>query len=286
VYVISASSLQGVAIPDINLFASFRSMTPTARIGNALFVYDVPQATNGMWVAQCRLPAAPLSDQDIDAGFGHQPLRHVYFDCARSWWYPSGGLMGWYISSPGDSLDPAEWFSGSTITARTRTAEGQPLFEIAHVPRPTPPDGLTRTARTDQGVQVSAPVNTTGPLAFEGYWLRHSTNVRPGSQVMILTAWRVTAVPTQMVSILAHLAADDGHVLATGDGLDVPIESWSVGDLIVQAHWLDVPKDVAPGTYWIQAGLYRLDNMERYRILKENQAVGDRLILTSIEVKP
>jgi hypothetical protein len=285
VYVISASSLQGVATPDINTFAFFRAMTPTARIGNALFIYDVPQATSGTWVAQCWLPAAPLSDQDTDAGFGHQPLRHVYFDCARSWWYPSGGLGGWYISSPGHGLDPAEWFSGLTITDRARTADNQPLFEIAHVPRPMPPDGLTKTARTDQEVQVSAPVNTTGPLAFEGYWLRQSTNVRPGNQVMILTAWRVMAVPTQMVSILAHLTADDGHVLATGDGLDVPIESWSVGDIIVQAHWLDIPDHAAPGMYRVTTGIYTLDNLKRFSVLSEGKQTGDQLILMDIQIR-
>jgi hypothetical protein len=61
---------------------------------------------------------------------------------------------------------------------------------------------------------------------------------------------------------------------------------WRSGDLIMQEHKLRLPKDVAPGTYWIETGMYRLDTLERYRILQEGQAVGDRLLLTSIEVKP
>jgi hypothetical protein len=74
--------------------------------------------------------------------------------------------------------------------------------------------------------------------------------------------------------------------LSGADGLGVPIALWQMGDLIVQAHLLNVPANTPPGTYWIQTGVYRFDTLERYRILKDNQAVGDRLILTAIEVKP
>jgi len=55
--------------------------------------------------------------------------------------------------------------------------------------------------------------------------------------------------------------------------------------VIVQAHRLKV-QDATPGTYWIETGVYRLDTLERYRVLQENQAVGDRLLLAPIEVKP
>jgi len=88
------------------------------------------------------------------------------------------------------------------------------------------------------------------------------------------------------LSIMAHLLDAQGRVVSGADGLGVPIETWQAGDMIVQAHWLNVPSDVAPGTYWIETGVYRLDTLERYRVLQQDQFVGDRLLLTAIEVAP
>lgn len=286
VYVISATSLQGVATPDINTYAFFRSMTPTARIGNALFVYDVPQALPGEWIAQCVPPVAPLEREDIASGFGRE-LQRVYLDCAQSWWYPAQATPGWYTHSTGRGLDWTEWYRGAQAVVRARTADGQPQFEIVHVEQPAPPDGLITVARTEQGTQITAPVRTTGPLTFEGFWPRDvPANARPGEQVTILTAWRVTSLPSQPVSILAHLVSEDEQTVAVGDGLGVPIEVWQIGDTIVQAHSIEIPMRTVPGAYWIETGVYRLDNMERYHILEEGQTVGDRLLLAPIEVKP
>ena len=285
VYVISAASLQGVATPDINTFAFFRAMTPTARIGNALFVYGVPQVLPGEWIAQCVPPAAALEIEDITSGFGRE-LRRVYLDCAQSWWYPAQATPGWYTHSTGRGLDWAEWYRGAQAVVRVRTADGQPQFEIVHVEQPAPPDRLITVVRTEQGTQTTAPVRTTGPLTFEGFWPRDvPANARPGEQVTILTAWRVTSLSPQPISILAHLVAEDEQAITVGDGLGVPIESWNVGDLIIQAHLLNIPKDAAPGIYLVTTGIYALDDLKRFPILIDGKRAGEQLILTSIQVK-
>jgi len=84
---------------------------------------------------------------------------------------------------------------------------------------------------------------------------------------------------------MAHLLAADGRAISVGDGMGVPIDLWQVGDTLIQAHRLDIPEDIAPGTYWIQTGVYRLDTLERYHFMQDNQIVGDRLLLTAINIK-
>ena len=133
---------------------------------------------------------------------------------------------------------------------------------------------------------MTTPVVMTGPMQFEGFWLYENKSAgRPSGQIVIFTAWRVMRGADVPLSIMGHLLDAQGRVVSGSDGLGVPIEVWQVGDTIVQKHVFRT-QDLAPGTYWIETGVYRLDTMERYRILQEGQAVGDRLLLSSIEVKP
>ena len=96
--------------------------------------------------------------------------------------------------------------------------------------------------------------------------------------------WRVDSVPERLLSVMAHVLGSDGHVIAVGDGLSVPIESWQVGDVFVQRHSLALPKDAMPGSYWIQTGVYWLDTEERW-LVRDNRAIGDRALLATIEVR-
>jgi hypothetical protein len=99
------------------------------------------------------------------------------------------------------------------------------------------------------------------------------------------TAWRVASAPPRLISVMAHLVAKDGHVVATGDGLGVPIESWSVGDFVIQAHRLNIPRDTAPGMYQIAIGIYTLDDLKKFPILIDGKLAGEQLFLTGIQVK-
>ena len=73
--------------------------------------------------------------------------------------------------------------------------------------------------------------------------------------------------------------------MAVGAGLGVPWEQLQEGDLLVQRHFLVAPQDLETGSYWIQTGAYWLETMARFPILVEGQAAGDKLVLSSVEVK-
>lgn len=291
-YAIGATTLQGAYTPDVDTFAYFRVMTPTARIGHALFIYHVPEQLRGEWVAQCSSPSPPLDAGEIEAGFGRDNLRLVQFDCSTSWWYPAGDAPGWYLNAP-RRLQARTWYPSATAVFQPRNAQAK-FDGVYRVNSATLPQGRqTRVViapgdwppaqAMSQGAQATAPVTTTGPLQFEGFWLYDNQTVR---QILVFTVWRVTRGADAPLSIMAHLLDAQGRVIAGSDGLGVPIEVWQTSDMIVQAHSLNIPGGAVPGTYWIETGVYRLDNIERYQILQEGQAVGDRLLLASVEVKP
>jgi hypothetical protein len=311
-YAIGATTLQGAYTPDVDTFAYFREMTPTARIGHAMFVYHVPEQPRGEWVAQCASPTPPLDADEIKSGFGRSDLRVVQFDCSTSWWYPATDAPGWYADTHGRKVYES---ADSTITEwlHLDVKEWYPLARViyrAHVQR----TGLVGMYRVDnamlrtrdrktqamaapsewlpaqvtsQGAKVIAPVMTTGPLQFKGFWLdSHDQHAHPDGETGMVTAWRVMHTTDTPISFMAHLLDDQGRMISGGDGLGVPIEVWQTGEVIVQAHTMHVPRNITPGIYWIETGVYRLDTLERYRILQGDQAVGDRLLLASIEVKP
>jgi hypothetical protein len=135
----------------------------------------------------------------------------------------------------------------------------------------------------NEGETLTAPVPVTGPLAFLGYRLV-SNAVSPGKTLELWTYWTVTDTPDAPLSLMAHLLNREGQFLAGGDGLGVPVENWRDGDVIVQRHVLEIPQEIAHGTYWVQTGAYRLTDMQRLAIISEGQPAADRILLTRLEV--
>jgi hypothetical protein len=267
-YAIGATTLQGAYTPDVDTFAYFRVMTPTARIGHAMFVYHVTEQPRGEWVAQCATPTPPLDADEIKAGFGRADLRVAQFDCSTSWWYPAGSAPGWYVLPFRAELPP-----GATLDVRTRQADGKPFYNVYRLAKPPVP-----ASHADDTL-------ASGPVAFLGFQTDRSS-AHPGDSVELWTFWRVKEIPKCPLSLMAHLVKLDGTPIAVGDGLGVPIEQWQPGDLIVQRHRLKIPTETLSGNYVIQAGVYWLDTLERLPTLDKNGAVRDRLLLASIEVKP
>jgi hypothetical protein len=87
-----------------------------------------------------------------------------------------------------------------------------------------------------------------------------------------------------LLSIMAHALGPDGHAWAVGDGLGVPIESWQIGDVIVQRHALAVPEAAPRGTYWLQTGVYWIDDGKRWQA-QDARASGDRVLLTALKIQ-
>jgi len=278
IYAIGATALQGVMMTEPDNYEWFRHRQPIARLGHALFVYDVqPHTQARMWVAQCTAPVAPLDAETIAEGFGRADLRLAYFDCTQSWLLPGGRQQpGWYVLSreiavAGDRFI-SQWLASAHLSYEQRTNRTLPAFSIYE------------QMAAPLSVSCSAvPVELDGPLSFRGHAISKQL-ARPGDTVEVETCWQVTALPERSLSLMLHLVSPDGSVQLVADGLGVPIEQWQVGDVIVQRHRLRLPSSAPAGQYQLLTGAYWLDNLQRWPIRSGDQIGADTLALSSIAV--
>ncbi len=279
VYVIGATTLQGVMMAEPDNYEGFRHRQPTARLGHALFVYDVqPRAHALTWVAQCTSPVAPLDAETITEGFGRADLRLAYFDCAQSWLLPGGGQSpGWYVlhrDAPlADDGFVNQWLGHAQLSYEQRENRESPAFSI-----------YEQSSVSLGTACAAAPVALDGPLSFRGYRVSNS-RAHPGEAVQVETCWQITAQPGRPLSLMLHLVAPDGNPIIA-DGLGVPIEQWQVGDVIVQRHRLALPPTAPAGQYQLLTGAYWLDTLERWSVLSDDQPGDTALTLATITVEP
>lgn len=278
VYAIGATTLQGVMVVDPDMYSWFRQREPVARPGDAIFVYRVQeQDPRPAWLAQCSTPVAPLAPEVAVEGFGRDDLRLAYFDCAQSWLYPAGGeTPGWYALIRDTALagDPfiEKRLGGAPLGYEQRADRESPAFVIYEQPVAAP------------GVDCSAnPHLLEGPLRFLGHTIPEAP-AHPGDTIEIETCWQVTALQARPLSLMLHVLGPDESLVSVGDGLGVPVESWQVGDVLVQRHRLTLPADAPPAAYTLYTGAYWLDTLERWTVLEDGEPAGDRVVLSSIAV--
>lgn len=276
-YYIGAHNLQIGSPIDHDVFGWFRERQPDEWIANAILVYDVPRRPDGQWVAQCAAPLAPLEPEAVAEGFGRDGLRLVYFDCQSSWVYPANA-PGWYVV--GSQAKPSALPRPLSIEFRTGGLSQGPHFTVYRLEASPDFSGLSRPDVDAQGAEVRI-----GPLVSLGYTLDR-TRVAPGQSAVLTTYWQVAAGMGRPASLMAHLDAPDGRVIANGDGLGMPVENWQPGDVIVQRHTLAIPHGTPPGTYQVRTGVYTLDDLSRFDVTRGGVSVGDRLLLATLEVKP
>jgi hypothetical protein len=266
-YAIGATVLQGAYTPDVNTYAWFRSHDPLARLGHALFVYDVPPRSPSTWVAVCAAPAPVLSPEAVQERFRNPDLRVIVLDCGQSWVYPCGKGPGGYVLPPDAEPPP-----GAALEAAARDPDGRFLYELYRVDG----ENLAPRQRLEDG-------RLDGPLAFLGYQV-DATDVHPEEVIEFWTFWQVKEIPDRPLSLMAHLLGSNGVPIAVGDGLGVPVDQWQPGDVIVQRHRLVGPEGTMAGEYQLQAGVYWLDTMERWPVHLSDGTVSDHLDVGEIVI--
>jgi hypothetical protein len=259
VYAIGATVLQGPYAPDINTFAWFRTHEPVARLGNALFVYEVEPRPEPTGAAICADPAPVIAADAARDALGRSDLRVATFDCAQSWVDPSGDGPSTLFLPPSTAAPP-----GAVLEVETRHADGTPGYRIYRINL----DGLGADALVQS---IDGPLHLLG-----GRW---GTNALRGEISELWTVWQVESVPARPLSLMAHLIGPDGATVAVGDGLGFSIEQWQVGDIIVQRHRFPIPGDAPPGPYSVVAGAYWLDTMERWPIALADGTNTDQVMM-------
>jgi len=84
--------------------------------------------------------------------------------------------------------------------------------------------------------------------------------VRPGDRIGIDLEWQVQAPTTGNLATFVHLGDPTRPPLAQGDSLPLggyyPTWLWESGERFLDQYYLEIPQDLAPGTYPVQIGMY------------------------------
>jgi hypothetical protein len=108
------------------------------------------------------------------------------------------------------------------------------------------------------------------PLRFLGHTL-DSQNAKPGDRLSLTLYWQSLQPLDTDYTIFVHLR-DLGNITRLVadhrpyDGV-VPTTHWTVGAVVKDVVWLDLPADLSSGEYRLLVGMYRLDTMERLPVM-------------------
>jgi len=273
VYAISSTQLQGVVVADPEMFDAFRKLEPVARIGHAMFVYEVGASPAIEWVAQCATPSAPLPVETLREGFGigaEVPLLN--FDCTQSWIVPSGN--GRYVLPRTAGHDWAPLAQARLAYEQTQTG-WVPPYAIYEWRAAEPPAGPAPQAPAGRRVAVGE------VLSFVGYG---APELHIGETAVVEAWWRIKDQPTGPLSLMVHLLGPDGTVVAVGDALGVPGDQWTPGGLLIQRHTLVIPAGATPGAYALHLGAYTLPDVQRLPVSDGGGAPADSVVAALLEV--
>jgi hypothetical protein len=109
-----------------------------------------------------------------------------------------------------------------------------------------------------------------------------ATAVGPGQPLPIELDWRARQPISRNLTVFVHLADAREKLIAQDDSIPeggrAPTTVWKPAEVIVDRHGLSLPRDLPPGAYWIEVGLY--DGKGRLHL----EAGGDTIRLGPIDV--
>jgi hypothetical protein len=144
--------------------------------------------------------------------------------------------------------------------------EGQRPLRVYAVPRARLDEHLSRASAgavflPGASTPMASPIQVGNLLQFMGYEVLNP-DARPGSDLNVLTYWRVLRRPPDM-AVFLHLLNSEPKVVAQYDGFDVVVDDLVAGDIVVQLHTLNLPADLPLGAYRFEMGAYTRDDLKR-----------------------
>ncbi len=98
----------------------------------------------------------------------------------------------------------------------------------------------------------------------------------PGEIIPVTLFWRAAAAPGERYKVFIHLLDASGALAAQNDMEPVagfrPTDGWQPGELLIDRHGVLLPRDLPPGMYTLNVGLYRFSG-ERLPVTPAGDAV-------------
>lgn len=179
------------------------------------------------------------------------------------------------------------------LSADMELSERHSLGELTVTAQDHAPDYRHLLANFRQRVGL---VSATAQLGMErrtAVWAE-PLPARPGDTIRLLLQWQSLARAEEGYTVFVHLIDADNRPLVTLDytplGGSAPthlwIPKWLPGQRYLDPYRLQLPADLAPGTYYIEVGLYEMVSKRRLHMADvEGNLIGDRLILGPVVVE-
>ena len=167
---------------------------------------------------------------------------------------------------------------------RPADADGRPLPWTVAMLKVVPESWPT----LDGVVPVSARFQADGaPIDLAGYTLAPSPAVA-GENLSLTLYWQPEGTPAENYTVFVQLLDSQNQVVAQGDGPPragaYPTSWWEAGETVADAHVMLLPADLAPGSYRLLVGLYRLADGVRVPVFSEAALGSDAVILTILDL--
>ncbi len=273
VYAISASNLMGGAWLDQQTFAAFRQQPPVAGIGHSILIYDIPARGEATLLALAGLQIDQIDPQTFRL-FETNDVRPRWFDARSSLIAASGKT--WIAIADDQPIGPElkPLFEGVVPITRATTTDDGRSYALYH---------FDLAQRMNEAAQQAQHTTRDGPLPirfgetseFIGYDVQ-----RDPQHLTLITYWRVGAHVAAPLQMFVHVLDPNEAIVAQADQLDVPPYGWRAGDMIAQAHRIEIPSQAAS----IAVGLYNPDSGERLMANVDARSL-DHVILTNIGAK-
>jgi hypothetical protein len=292
IYAISATNLQGVLLENPDTFAVFRDMQPIEQIGHSILIYEVPAEGTPANLALGNVRFDQIPAEVLDEYFNTNDLRLHWFSPQTSLVLMEGGAPSQICYALSSNSSFASLLTDS-ISLQADPIPSDADFVLYRCPDrevvAAELNSITTTSiyreasDASDSAPLSLPVRFGNVLDFLGYRLSYSPT-EGGSDLILVTYWRVRECPEGDMSIFVHLVDDEDKILGQYDGLDVPSAGWYPGDVLVQNHPLSMMAGKSSDVRQVKIGLYVPETMDRVEAFDSaGVSLGSYIVLSAGE---
>lgn len=209
-------------------------------------------------------------------------------------WQPGEVIVERFDFALPHDLPPGSYPVSAALRSLNTNEDGEPvslgILAVRAGARPVTNRALLANFRQRVGlVSATAIVNRQRAPAV---WDEPLT-AAPGDTVRLLLEWISLARAEESYTVFVHLIDAENRPLVTLDytplGGSTPthlwIPRWLPGQRMLDPYRLPLPADLAPGTYYIEVGLYEMTGQRRLHMADPlGNLIGDRLILGPLVV--
>jgi hypothetical protein len=115
-------------------------------------------------------------------------------------------------------------------------------------------------------------------------------SIHPGDTLLVSCYWQSVAPVKQDYTAFVHLLDSSGNIHAQLDAMPrggaYPTSAWEAGEIVRDDYALALPRDLAPGQYHIEIGMYEQPSLNRLQVTRaDGSGVGDHVNMTGVTIQ-